>query len=195
MTDSKKRLNIAMIGHGFIARAHSNAFHQVGRFFPVAYDLNLRVICGRNRPNLEAMASQWGWHEVATDWQEVVNRSDIQVVDIAVPNVLHAPIAMAAAQAGKIIWCEKPLAMSLEQAEAMAETVKQVPNLVWFNYRRVPAVAFAEQLIEDGRPDDVLHYRAWYLNQSGNDQSNAACRRYTRAGTRPGANGDVSSHT
>src|SRR2546428_10074289 len=82
MTDSKKKLNIAMIGHGFIARAHSNAFHQVGRFFPVAYDLNLRVICGRNRPNLEAMASQWGWHELATDWQEVVNRSDIRVVDI-----------------------------------------------------------------------------------------------------------------
>src|SRR6266699_641884 len=95
MTDSTKKLNISMIGHGFIARAHSNAFHQVGRFFPVAYDLNLRVICGRNRPNLEAMASQWGWHEVATDSQEVVNRSDIQVVDIAVPNALHASIASA----------------------------------------------------------------------------------------------------
>src|SRR5207244_2228923 len=94
MTDSKKKLNVAMIGHGFIARAHSNALHQVGRFFPIAYDLNLSVICGRNRPKLDAMASQWGWQEVATDWQEVVNRSDIQVVDIAVPNALHASIAI-----------------------------------------------------------------------------------------------------
>ena len=130
MTDSKKKLNIAMIGHGFIARAHSNAFHQVGRFFPVAYDLNLRVICGRNRPNLEAMASQWGWHEVATDWQEVVNRSDIQVVDIAVLNALHSSIAITAAKAGRIVLCEKPLSMSLEQAESMARAASRVPNLV-----------------------------------------------------------------
>src|SRR6266550_2157953 len=116
MTDSKKKLNIAMIGHGFIARAHSNAFHQVRRFFPIAYDLNLTVICGRNRPKLEEMASQWGWQEVATDWQEVVNRSDIQVVDIAVPNALHSSIAITAAKAGRIVLCEKPLAMSLKQA-------------------------------------------------------------------------------
>src|SRR5437763_16044456 len=150
MTDSKKKLNSAMIGHGFIARAHSNAFHQVRRFFPIAYDLNLTVICGRNRPKLEEMASQWGWQEVATDWQEVVNRSDIQVVDIAVPNALHSSIAIAAAQAGRIIWGEKPLAMSLNEAEAMAETVKEGPNVVCFNYRRGPAVAFAEQLIGEG---------------------------------------------
>src|SRR5437660_10337074 len=159
MTDSKKRLNVAMIGHGFIARAHSNAFHQVQRFFPIAYDLNLSVICGRNRPNLEAMASQWGWHEVATDWQEVVNRSDIQVVDIAVQNALHASIAIAAAQAGKIIWCEKPLAMSLKEAEAMAATVRQVPNLVWFHYRRFRAVALETPLIEVGRRWDIFNSR------------------------------------
>src|SRR5205809_6888262 len=80
MTDSKKKLNVAMIGHGFIARAHSNAFHQVGRFFPIAYDLNLSVICGRNRPTLDAIASQLGWQEDATDWQEVVNSCDTQVM-------------------------------------------------------------------------------------------------------------------
>src|SRR2546422_3041776 len=147
MADSKKKLNVAMIGPGFIARARSNAFHQVQRFFPIAYDLNLSVICGRNRPKLDAMASQWGWQEVATDWQEVVDRSDIQILDIAVPNVLHAPIAMAAAQAGKIKWCEKPLAMSLKEAGAMAEAVRQVPNLVWFNYQPRAAVGVAERLI------------------------------------------------
>src|SRR2546427_6988207 len=129
MADSKKKLNVAMIGHGFIARAHSNAFHQVQRFFPIAYDLNLSVICGRNRPKLDAMASQWGWQEVATDWQEVGDRSDIQILDIAVPNALHSSIAIAAAQAGKIIWCEKPLAMSLNEAETMAQRRKEGANL------------------------------------------------------------------
>src|SRR5437764_15015222 len=97
MTDSKKKLNIAMIGHGFIARAHSTAFHQVRRFFPIAYDLNLTVICGRNRLKLEEMASQWGWQEVATDWQQVVNRSDIQVVEIGVQNARRCSIAVSAA--------------------------------------------------------------------------------------------------
>src|SRR5438093_13475038 len=120
MADSKKKLNVAMIGHGFIARAHSNAFHQVQRFFPIAYDLNLSVICGRNRPKLDAMASQWGWQEVATDWQEVVDRSDIQILEIAVPNVLHAPIAIADGEGGKIIWRENPFGMMRNEGEAMA---------------------------------------------------------------------------
>jgi predicted dehydrogenase len=190
----KKKLNIAMIGHGFIARAHSNAFHQVRRFFPIAYDLNLSVVCGRNRPKLEEMARQWGWQEVAADWREVVNRHDIQAVDIAVPNALHAPMAMAAAQAGKIVLCEKPLAMSLKEAGKMAAAVKRVPSLVWFNYRRVPAVAFAKRLIEEGRLGEIFHYRAWYLNQSGNDPSKAAGWRYRRSEAGSGAIGDLLSH-
>jgi predicted dehydrogenase len=194
MANTKKKLNIAMIGHGFIARAHSNAFHQVGRFFPSTYELDLKVVCGRNRPQLEAMGSQWGWREVATDWQEVVGRPDIQVVDIAVPNALHAAIAIAAAQAGKIVLCEKPLAMSLEEAEHMAKAVARVPNLVWFNYRRVPAVAFAKRLIEEGRLGNIFHYRAWYLNQSGNDPSKAAGWRYKRSEAGSGAIGDLLSH-
>ena len=119
-----KRLNIAMIGSGFIARAHSNAFHQVGRFFDVPYSLGLKAVCGRNQTKLQAFARQWGWAEICSDWQEVVGRKDIDVVDIAVPNALHAPIAMAAAKAGKMIFCEKPLAMSLPEAQTMAAAVK-----------------------------------------------------------------------
>src|SRR5438270_14097554 len=144
-----KRLNIAMIGSGFIARAHSNAFHQVGRFFDIPYSLGLKAVYRRNQTKLQAFARQWGWAEICSDWQEVIGRKDIDVVDIAVPNALHAPIAIAAAKAGKIVLCEKPLALSLAEAQMMAAAAKNLPNLVWFNYRRVPAVSFAKQLIDE----------------------------------------------
>src|SRR5689334_23111739 len=130
-----KRLNVAMVGTGFIARAHSNAFHQVGHFFDIPVSLNAKVACGRNRSRLEAFARQWEWQETALEWESVVGRSDIDIVDIATPNVLHAPIAMAAARAGKIVLCEKPLALSVAEAQEMAEAVRDRPNLVWFNYR------------------------------------------------------------
>ena len=181
MPEPKQMLNVAMIGHGFIGKVHSNAFHQVGHFFPTPYQPRLKIICGRNRAKLEAVASQWGWEEVSTDWRAVVERKDIQVVDIAVPNVLHAPITMAAAAAGKIVLCEKPLAMSRDEAERMATAVRHLPNLVWFNYRRVPAVAFAKTLLNEGRVGQIFHYRALYLNQSGNDPAKTSGWRYQRA--------------
>ena len=195
MTQRKQKLNVAMLGSGFIARVHSNAFHQVGYFFKLPYDLHLKVICGRDHAKLEAAASQWSWEEVETDWRAIVGREDIQVIDIAAPNALHAPIAMAAAQAGKIVLCEKPLAMSLEEAESMARAVRHVPNLVWFNYRRVPAVAFAKRLIEETRIGQTFHYRATYLNQSGNDPAKGSGWRYRRAEAGSGAIGDLLSHS
>lgn len=191
----KQKLNVAMIGAGFIGRAHSNAFRQVAHFFEVPYEIRLQVICGRNRAKLDSAAAQWGWQEVSTDWQAVVERPDIDVVDIAVPNALHAPIAIAAAKAGKMVWCEKPLATSLVEAERMAQAVRQVPNLVWFNYRRIPAVVFAKRLIDEGRIGQIFHYRALYLNQSGNDPSKAATWRYNRAEAGMGAAGDLLSHS
>jgi predicted dehydrogenase len=192
---SKPTLNIAMIGTGFIAKAHSNAFRQVGHFFDVPYDLNLKVVCGRNQEKLEAAAAQWGWAETATDWQAVVQRPDIDIVDIAVPNLLHAPIAIAAAKAGKIVLCEKPLATSLAEAESMAVALRQVPCLVWFNYRRIPAVAFAKRLIGEGRLGQTYHYRATYLNQSGNDPKKTNTWRYRRSEAGMGAAGDLLSHS
>ena len=191
----KEKLNVAMIGSGFIAKVHSNAFRQVGRFFPGPFELHLKVICGRNREKLEAMLSQWEWKEICTDWQQIVSREDIHVVDIAVPNALHAPIAIAAAKAGKIVLCEKPLAVSLQEAETMAAAVRHVPNMVWFNYRRVPAVAFARKLIDEGRLGEAFHYRALYLNQSGNDPAKASGWRYQRAQAGSGATGDLLSHS
>jgi predicted dehydrogenase len=195
MIFAKQILNVAMIGHGFIGRVHSNAFSQVAHFFPSPYQLNLSVVCGRDRPRLEAMAAQWNWQEIETDWRKVVDRPDIHVVDIAVPNALHAAIAVAAAKAGKIVLCEKPLAVSVQEAEQMAQAARQRPNLVWFNYRRVPAVAFAQRLLEEERLGRIFHYRALYLNQSGNDPSKSSTWRYKRAEAGSGALGDLLSHS
>jgi len=192
---SKRKLNIAMIGSGFIAKVHSNAFRQVGHFFDVPYEVSCKVICGRNPVKLEKAASQWGWGEVETEWQKIVARKDIDAVDIAVPNALHSAIAIAAAEAGKIVLCEKPLASSLEEAERMTKAVQRVPNLVWFNFRRVPAIVFAKQLITEGRIGQTFHYRALYLNQSGNDPRKANTWRYQRSEAGMGAAGDLLSHS
>ena len=113
------------------------------------------------------MADRWGWEETATDWRAVIDRKDIDAVDICLPNHMHGPVAIAAAQAGKTILCEKPLALSLREARTMAEAARGLATLVWFNYRRVPAIAFARQLIEDGRLGRVFHYNASYKQQWG----------------------------
>ena len=188
-------MNIAIVGTGSIARAHSNAFHQVGHFFDVPIKLRTKVVCGRDAARLAAFARQWEWEETATDWAAAVGRPDIDIVDIAAPNALHAAIAIAAARAGKIVFCEKPLAVSVAEAEAMAEAVRGRPNLVWFNYRRVPAIALAKQFIEEGRLGQVFHYRAYYFNQSGVDPSKAQSWRYKRADAGSGAIGDLLSHS
>jgi predicted dehydrogenase len=141
------------------------------------------------------MAARWGWQEAATDWRAVVERPDIQVVDIATPNALHAPIALAAAAAGKMIWCEKPLAMSVNEAEEMCKAAASISNLVWFNYRRVPAVAFAKALLDEGRLGQIYHYRGLYLNQSGNNPAKTSGWRYQRAQAGSGALGDLLSHS
>ena len=192
---SKAKLNVAMIGSGFIANVHSNAFRQVGHFFDVPYDVCCKVICGRNRATLETASSRWGWSEVETDWRKVVVRNDIDAVDVAVPNAMHSAIAIAAAEAGKIVLCEKPLASSVEEAERMTKAVQRIPNAVWFNYRRVPAVILAKQLITEGRIGEVFHYRALYLNQSGNDPSKGETWRYKRIEAGMGAAADLLSHS
>ena len=191
---TKKTLNVAMIGQGFMGRAHSNAYQQVNHFFDTAFNLNLKVICGRDGAKLEKIADQWGWAETETDWRQIINRRDIDVIDIGTPNHLHAEIAIAAAEAGKIVLCEKPLALNVGEAERMVNAVSGKPNLVWFNYRRVPAIAFAKQLIDEGRIGEVYHYRATYLNSSGLNPARANTWRYSKATAGSGAAGDLLSH-
>jgi myo-inositol 2-dehydrogenase/D-chiro-inositol 1-dehydrogenase len=160
-----KKLNIAMVGYGFMGRTHSNAFHQVSRFFDVPFEPVLKTICARNRERANAFAAQWGYQSVETDWSKVVASPEVDLIDIASPNDTHAEIAIAAAQAGKMVMCEKPLGRNAAESEAMVKAVESagVPNMVWYNYRRVPAVTLAKQLIDEGRLGRIFHYRAKFL--------------------------------
>lgn len=187
-------VNVAMIGQGFMGKAHSNAYRQVAHFFDVPVDPRLKVICGRNQAGLDAMASRWGWEETETDWRAVIERSDVDLVDIAVPNALHGPIAKAAAEAGKMVLCEKPLAVSLAEAEEMAAVARGQVTGVWFNYRRVPAIAFTRQLIDEGRIGRVFHYRATYLQEWGNDPTRPPRWKFDPAIAGSGVLGDLLSH-
>lgn len=194
MTGATGELRIALLGQGFMGKAHSNAFAQVKRFFDIPFQLRLKVICGRDAASLGHAAKIWGWEETATDWREVVTRSDIDLIDIALPNHLHAEVAIAAAKAGKIVLCEKPLANTIDDARTMADACKDVPTMVWFNYRRVPAIAYAKQLIEEGRLGQIFHYRGSYQQQWGADQTRPATWRMNPAEAGSGAIGDLLSH-
>lgn len=160
-----KPLRIGLVGYGFMGRTHSNAYKRLTDFFGAEYRPVLQAVCGRNRDNVSSFAAQWGYQSVETDWQTLVARPDIDLIDIATPNNLHAEIAIAAAAAGKMILCEKPLARNLAESQRMVEAVERagVANMVWYNYRRVPAVAFAKQLIDEGRLGRIFHYRAKFL--------------------------------
>lgn len=160
-----KELRVGMLGYGFMGRAHSNAYKRLTDFFPVKHTPVLKVACGRNKEKVQAFASNWGYERVETDWKKVVEAQDVDLVDIGTPNDTHYEIVLAAAKNGKMVCCEKPLAMDARQAEKMVKAVEKaaVPNMVWFNYRRVPAIALAKQLVDEGRIGQAFHYRATYL--------------------------------
>ena len=161
----ERELRIGLIGYGFMGRTHSNAFCQVNNFFDLEYRPVLKALCARDAGKAKAFAAKWGYQSVETDWRKLIERDDIDLIDIAAPNNVHAEIAIAAAKAGKMILCEKPLALNGAEAEKMvsAVTKARVPNMVWYNYRRVPAVTLAKQLIDEGRLGKIFHYRAKFL--------------------------------
>jgi predicted dehydrogenase len=160
-----KPLNIGMVGCGFMGRTHSNAYHRVNQFFDVAYQPVLKALADNMKERAEEFARRWGWQRVETDWRKLVEAPDIDLVDICTPNNTHGEIALAAAAAGKMILCEKPLAMNLAEAREMVQAVEKSgrPNMVMFNYRRVPAISLAKQIIDEGKLGRIFHYRATYF--------------------------------
>jgi predicted dehydrogenase len=162
---AKKKLNVGMVGYGFMGRTHSNAFSQVGHFFDTGYQPVLKTICARDAEKGKAFADQWGYESSVTDWRRLVDDKSIDLIDIASPNDTHMEIAIAAAEAGKMVMCEKPLGRSAAESRKMVEAVEKakVANMVWYNYRRVPAVTLAKQLIDEGKLGKIFHYRAKFL--------------------------------
>src|SRR5271165_5319438 len=160
-----KKLNIGMVGYGFMGRTHSNAFRKVCNFFDLPYQPVLKTLCARNAERAKAFAATWGYESIETDWRKLVESPEIDLVDIASPNDTHQEIAVAAAKAGKMVMCEKPLGRNAAESEAMVQAVRaaRVLNMVWYNYRRVPAVTLAKQWVDQGRLGRVFHYRAKFL--------------------------------
>jgi predicted dehydrogenase len=192
-----REINVALIGHAFMGRAHSNAYRQVTRFFSPRLRPRMKVICGTNRTAVEAARRQYGWDESSVDWEEVVSRSDIDLVDISTPGHLHAPIAIAAARAGKAVLCEKPMANTLREAERMLAAVRRagVAHMVCHNYRRAPAVMLAKHLIDDGALGDIRHFRGSFMQDWLVDPAFPINWRLERATAGSGALGDLASHS
>ena len=163
---NKTELRIGLIGCGFMGRTHTNGYKRVSDFFPeLTFRPILKAVCSRNKDKVQAFADQWGYESVETDWKVLIARDDIDAIDICAPNNMHAEIAIAAAEAGKMILCEKPLARTLDEAVLMVNAIKKagVKNTVWYNYRRVPAVTLAKQIIDSGKLGKIFHYRANFL--------------------------------
>ncbi len=197
---AKKKMNVGMIGYGFMGRTHSNAFRKVNNFFKTEHQPVLKTICGRSEPAVKAFAEQWGYESIETDWRKIIDDKNIDIVDICTPNDSHMEIAIAAAQAGKIIMCEKPLARNGAEGEKMVAAVEAagVANTVWYNYRRVPAVTMAKQLIDEGRLGKIFHYRAKFLQDwtisADLPQGGAGLWRLDAAAAGSGVTGDLLAH-
>ncbi|MCS7304986.1 MAG: Gfo/Idh/MocA family oxidoreductase [Thermoguttaceae bacterium] len=190
-------INVALIGQGFMGRSHSNAWGQVNKFFKPPIRAVMHTVFGlpEEKPTPEEFARNWGWLHASTDWQAVVRSPEIGLVDVVTPNYMHAPVAIAALEAGKHVACEKPLAGTLADARAMAEAARKAPGktFVWFNYRRCPAVALAHQLVKQGRIGEIRHVRAVYLQDWANE-SVPLVWRFDKNLAGSGAHGDLNAH-
>lgn len=195
-----KPLRIGMIGYGFMGRTHSNAYRKVNNFFDLAYTPVLQAVCARDAAKAQEFANRWGYQSIETDWRKLVERKDIDAVDICTPNNLHRDIALAAAANGKMVLCEKPLSMTTAEGEEMVAAIEKagVANTVWYNYRRVPAVTLAKQLVESGKLGRVFHYRANFLQDwtisADLPQGGQALWRLDAAAAGSGVTGDLLAH-
>lgn len=192
-----KTINVGLVGYKFMGRSHSNAYRQVQAFFPdVALHPVLKTACGRDTEAVQTFADQFGWESVETDWRKLVARDDIGLIDVSTPGDTHAAISIAAAEHGKHIFCEKPLANTLDEAKQMVDAVQKagVVGMVNFNYRRVPAVQLAKKLIDEGRIGKVYHWRAVYLQDWIMDPNFPLVWRLQKNVAGSGTLGDLGAH-
>lgn len=198
---AKKPLRIGLVGYGFMGRTHSNGYKRVPDFFPeLEYQPVLKAVCGRSEDKTKAFAEQWGYESYETDWNKLIARDDIDAIDICTPNDTHGPISIAAAKAGKMVLCEKPIGMSTAEGEEMVKAVEDagVPNTIFYNYRRIPAVTLAKKIIDSGKLGRIFHYRAnflqdWTINADV-PQGGAGLWRLDAASAGSGVTGDLLAH-
>ena len=192
-----KEMNVAIIGSKFMGKAHSNAWKNVANFFDVPIKPVMKVACGRDVESLQVFADNWGWEEIETDWKKVIEREDIDIVDICAPPNLHAPIAIAAAKAGKHIFCEKPISLNSDEALEMYEAAKEagVVNYLNHNYRRCPAVMLTKQMIDEGKLGDIYHWRGCYLQSWTMDPNFPLTWHMKKDIAGMGSNGGINSHS
>lgn len=190
------QVNVGMIGYKFMGKAHSNAYLALPMFFPKSIEPKMKVICGRNEEAVKEAADNFGWEEYITDWKDLIARDDIDLIDINAPSNVHKEIAIKAAKAGKHLYCEKPLALTLEDSRemlAVAETAG-IKHMVGFNYRFAPAVMLAKKLIDEGRLGDIYHFRAWFLQDFIVDPNFPLVWRLQKEIAGSGAHGDLGAH-
>ena len=192
----QKKINIGLVGYKFMGKAHSNAFRKVGMFFDLPVELGMRAICGREESWVKESARKMGWDGYELDWKTLVKREDIDVIDITAPSNTHKEIAMAAAENGKHIFCEKPLALTVGDAREMLATVEKykVKHQVGFNYRFAPAILLAKKMIDEGKIGQVYHFRGQYLQDYIIDPSFPRVWRLDKSVAGSGSHGDLSAH-
>ncbi|NLB95022.1 MAG: Gfo/Idh/MocA family oxidoreductase [Armatimonadetes bacterium] len=192
-----KKVNVALIGYKFMGKAHSNAFRQAPVFFDLDVEPVMKVLVGRDEAGVKAAAEKLGWESYATDYREVVNRPDIDLVDIVTGNTSHAEIAIAAAKAGKHVFCEKPLAMTVGEAREMTQVAEKagVKHCVNFNYRKLPSIQLAKRLIDEGAIGRIFHWRSVYLQDWIVDPEFPLVWRLNKAEAGSGALGDLAAHS
>jgi len=192
---NNERVNVALIGQGFMGRTHSNAWGQVAKFFKVPLKPVMHTVCGLEEENPAAFAANWGWQNFTTDWKKLVRSDEINLVDVVTPNYMHAPVAMAAIKAGKHVSCEKPIAGTLKEAREMYKAAKKagIKTFVWYNYRRVPAIALAHLMVKQGKIGEIRHVRASYLQDWAGPEVPLTWR-FDRKLSGSGAHGDLNAH-
>lgn len=198
---ANKELRIGLVGYGFMGRTHTNGYKRIGDFFPeLKVRPALKAVCGRSEEKTKAFAEQWGYESYETDWEKLIARDDIDAIDICTPNDTHHPIAIAAAKAGKMVLCEKPIGLSTAQGEEMVKAVEEagVANTIFYNYRRVPAVTLAKQIIDSGKLGKIFHYRANFLQDwtisEDLPQGGQGLWRLDAAAAGSGVTGDLLAH-